>query len=119
MAEPTPVPSGNASPRFVSEDRRKHAFRSLVSDVAEHLSDTDIKNIIWHKEVPTSLRTKTALEILEYLYKHGVYTEYEVRPLAQLLKDIHREDLTSRVDTFWKQFGKINETLHHKLIHAC
>ena len=106
MAERSPVPSGRVSPRFVSEDRRNHAFRSLVSDIAERLSDSDIQNIIWQQDVPSSLQNKvSALEVLEYLYKNGVYTEHEVRPLAQLLKDIHREDLTSRVDTFWKQFG--------------
>lgn len=107
MAERSPVPSGRISPRIISEDRRNHAFRSLVSDIAERLSDSDIQKIIWQQDVPSSLQNKvTALEVLEYLYKHGHYTEHEVRPLAQLLKDIHREDLTSRVDTFWKQFGK-------------
>lgn len=106
MADRSPVLSGSASPRIISEDRRRHAFRSLVSDIAEHLSDSDIKGILWYQDIPSSLQNKTALEVLEYLYKHGVYTEREVRPLAQLLKDIHREDLTNRVDTFWKQFGE-------------
>lgn len=100
------APPGSASPRFVSEDRRNHAFRSLVSDIAERLDTSNIESIIWHQELPSSLQNKTALEVMEYLYKHGLYTEYEVRPLAQLLKDIHREDLINRVDTFWKQFGK-------------
>ena len=110
MADRSPVPAGGASPRFVSEDRRNHAFRSLVSDIAERLGDSDIQNIIWQQDVPSSLQNKSlisALEVLEYLYKNGVYTEYEMRPLAQLLKDIHREDLISRVDTFWKQFGML------------
>ena len=111
MADRSPLACGRVSPRFVTEDRRNHAFRSLVSDIAERLSDSDIQNIIWQQDVPSasSLQNKglnSALEVLEYLYKNGVYTEYEVRPLAQLLKDIHREDLISRVDTFWKQFGK-------------
>ena len=106
LTNPSPVPSGRASPRFISEDRRNHAFRSLVSDIAERLSESDIKNVIWQRDIPTSQQNRiSALEVLEYLYKNGFYTEYEVRPLAQLLKDIHREDLTSRVDTFWKQFG--------------
>ena len=107
LANPPPVPSGRASPRFISEDRRNHAFRSLISDIAERLSESDIKNIIWQQDIPTSRQNRiSALVVLEYLYKNGLYTEYEVRPLAQLLKDIHREDLTSRVDAFWKQFGK-------------
>ena len=119
MADDSPVPSDRASPRIVSEDRRNrvyHSFRSLVSDIAERLNDSDIQNIIWQQDVsPSSLQNNvTALEVLEYLYKHGVYTEREVRPLAQLLKDIHREDLTSRVDTFWKQFGECH---NHKEIN--
>ena len=49
MAERSPAPS----PRIVSEDRRNHAFRSLVSDIAERLSDSDVQNIIWQQDVPS------------------------------------------------------------------
>ena len=45
VADCSPVPADGASPRFVSEDRRNHTFRSLVSDIAERLSDSDIQNI--------------------------------------------------------------------------
>ena len=78
-----------------------------MNDVAECLSNEDIKNIIWQQEVPSFLQDKSALDVLQYLYKHGLYTEYEVRPLAQLLKDIHRADVAGRVDTFWEQFSKL------------
>ena len=91
-----------------SEDRRKRSFRSLVSDLAERLDGDDIKNINWQEEVPPPLREKPALEVLEHLYKRRTFTEYEVRPLARLLKDIHREDLTGRVDAYWEEFGELS-----------
>lgn len=89
------------------EDRRKREFRSLVGDISEHLEPKDIKNIVWQERLPSSLREKSALDVLEHLYKHGKFSEYEMRPLAQLLKDIHREDLTDKVDAFWDQFGEL------------
>ena len=92
---------------ILHDNRRTHAFKSLVSDVAEHLDNKDVKNICWQMDAPNSMQEKTALEVLTWLVKHGKFSEVEVRPLAELLKDIHREDLTGRVETFWEEFGKV------------
>ena len=103
--------TGNSGTLFaasgpMSEDRRKRAFRRLVSDIADSLDDINTRNLHWQVQAPSSLKDKSALDILEHLYKRGSFTEYEVRPLQQLLKDIHREDLTSRVDGFLEEFGE-------------
>ena len=89
----------------VRDDRRRKEFRSLVSDIAEHLDEKNVKDIAWHKELPSSLNDKPALDVLEHLYKHGKFSEIKVGPLEQLLKDIHREDLIGRVGTFSEEFG--------------
>lgn len=92
------------------EDRRKREFRSLVSDIAEHLDDNNVKSIIWQEQLPSSLTGKTSLDVLQYLYKHGKFSESKVAPLVQLLKDIHREDLTSKVDTFLEKYGEFQRS---------
>lgn len=91
------------------EDRRKREFRSLVSDIADHLDDNNVKSIIWQEQLPSSLTGKSPLDVLQYLYKRGSFSECKVGPLAQLLKDIHREDLTSKVDTFLEVFGELQQ----------
>lgn len=101
----TPSSASGFAGTYISEDRRKREFRSLVVDISEQIDPKDVKNIVWQVQLPSSLREKPALDVLEYLYKHGFFSEFEVRPLAELLKDIHREDLTSRVDAFWEKFG--------------
>ena len=93
------------------EDRRKREFRSLVSDIAEHLDDSNVRSIIWQEQLPSSLTGKPPLDVLQYLYEHGRFSECRVAPLAQLLKDIHREDLASKVDAFWERFGEFNDQL--------
>ena len=91
----------------MGEDRRKRAFRSLVSDIAQHLDNNNVKDINWQEGVPASLQDRPALDVLQYLHRRGVYNEHEVRPLVQLLKDIHREDLIGLVDAFREQFGEL------------
>ena len=88
-------------------NRRKQHFRCLVSDIAEHLDTSDVDKIIWQKELPQKMKDKPALAVLEWLYSHGVYSTDEVRPLAQLLKDIHREDITEKVESYQEKFGEL------------
>ena len=87
-------------------NRRKQHFRSLVSDIAEHLDASDVDKIIWQKELPQRMKDKPALAVLEWLYSHGEYSMDEVRPLAELLKAIHREDITEKVESYQEKFGE-------------
>ena len=100
----TPI---DASVELIAEpNRRKQHFRSLVSDIAEHLDARDVDKIIWQKELPQKMKDKPALAVLEWLYSHGDYSMDEVRPLAQLLKAIHREDITEKVESYQEKFGE-------------
>ena len=90
---------------FPQENRRKSAFKSLVSDVADQLGSKEVTDICWHKDVHLSSKERLPLDVLMWLVKHGTFSENEVRPLAQLLKDIHREDLIARVEKFEEEFG--------------
>ena len=101
-----PHPNVSMFVSCASEDRRKREFRSLVGSISEHLESKDIKSIVWQEQLPSWLRERSALDVLEHLYKHGNFSENEARPLAQLLKDIHREDLAGKVDAFMDQFGE-------------
>lgn len=94
-------------------NRRKQHFRSLVSDIAEHLDASDVDKIIWQKELPQKMKDKPALAVLEWLYSHGEYSMDEVRPLAQLLKAIHREDITEKVDSYQELFGESDIKFSH------
>ena len=85
---------------------RARTFKSLVSDLAERLESKDVKKICWQLDLPPSLQEKTALEALMWLVKHGKCSEINIQPLVQLLKDIHREELAGRVETFQNEFGK-------------
>ena len=77
-----------------------------MCDLADRFDNDDVKLINFLEGTPPWLKEKSALEVLEYLYKHRKFTEFEVRPLVQLLKDIHREDLTGKVDAYWEEFGE-------------
>ena len=100
-------------------NRRKQHFRSLVSDIAEHLDASDVDKIIWQKELPQKMKDKPALAVLEWLYSHGEYSMDEVRPLAQLLKAIHREDITEKVESYQEKFGESDNNISRNLTKFC
>ena len=87
------------------EGRREREFRRLVSGIAQHLGDEEVKNIAWQEQLPQQTG-KSPLDVLQYLYQCGKFKQHDARPLAQLLKDINREDLVGRVDAFMEQYGK-------------
>lgn len=109
--EHQPLPSLKSATGQSFEDPRhsyrlEQQFRSLVSDIAEHLDEKDVDKIIWQKHVPSNMKDRSALAVLEWLYNHGHYTANNVRPLAQLLKTIHREDMNGKVESYQEEFGE-------------
>lgn len=97
---------GGQSVEEADLNRRNQQFRRLVSDIAEHLDKSDVDKIIWQKELPQKMKDKPALEVLQYLYKNGHFTMDELRPLTQLLKEIHRGDITEKVESYQEKFGE-------------
>ena len=96
----------NGSELYSAEDR-SHAFRNLVSGIADNLDKKDINHINWQCKLPSSLQgDQTALDVLRYLHRRNLFNERNVKPLAQLLKDIFREDLIEQVKAFESKFGK-------------
>ena len=102
----TTTAASKGASSHITPDRRKRAFRNLVSGVAEHLEKQEVNDICWQMDLPDFLQEKPALETLKWLVRQGKCSESDVQPLVQLLKDIHREDLAERVETFQKKFGK-------------
>lgn len=97
----------------ITPDRRKRAFRNLVSGVAERLEKQEVNDICWQMDLPDFLQEKPALETLKWLVRKGKCSETYVQPLVQVLKDVHREDLAERVETFQKEFGKDHNRSNH------
>ena len=102
-----PTPHSAALESSLSTSGRKQHFRKLVSDIAEHLDQIDVDKVIWQKELPQKMKDKPALSVLEWLYNHGDFSMNELRPLTQLLKEIHREDLLEKVEAFQEKFGEL------------
>ena len=89
------VPNGY----IVADTEWSHAFRRLVCDIAGQLNkEPDVKNICYLKQVPD--QEQSALDVLKHLHQHNAFSEHNVEPLADLLKEINRADLVGRVDKF-------------------
>lgn len=85
---------------------KRDAYKTLVNHIAEQLQADDLRSIFWYIDAPPKLRLGSALDVLEYLERAGQFSERNVVPLSNLLKEIKRVDLSSKVDSYRVQFGK-------------
>lgn len=82
-----------------NDEGRKRPFKRFVSRLAEQLNEDEAKNIIWQTETrPES--GQAPLDVLVKLYTTGYFDENRTHRLSQLFRDIHREDLAAKVDSF-------------------
>jgi len=94
------------SPQEYSENRYA-AYKKLVAELSEHLLPEDLKQIIYLRSLPESLKNSSALDVLEYMEKHGNFSPTDIQSLSGLLKDVHRNDLVNKyVEEYQRKFGK-------------
>ena len=101
-----PVPRVSAQPQELAlsmqsdNEGRKRIFKRFVSRLAEQLNGDDAKNIIWQTEISPPNSGQAPLDVLVQLYVTGYFDENRVHRLSQLFRDIHRQDLAAKVDSF-------------------
>ena len=77
------------------KDSRLPAFRKLVSDISEHLSQDEVAKFSFIQHVPD--KNASALAAFNYLLRKGVFSHNNVEPLATILKNIDRHDLLTQL----------------------
>lgn len=93
-----------ARPSYCHGDLRK-AFKKLVTNVAGCLSSEDARTILYMESLPAVDGVKP-LDALDLLEKKGIFSCYNIGPLEELLKSIHRCDIaTNYVEEFKQQYG--------------
>ena len=88
-------------------ENRYTAYKKLVAELSEHLLPEDLKQIIYLRSLPDSLKNSSALDVMEYMEKHGNFSPTDIPSLSGLLKDVHRNDLVNKyVEEYQRKFGK-------------
>ena len=83
------------------------AYKKLIAELSEHLVPEDLKQIIFLRSLPDILKNSSALDVLEYMEKHGKLSPTDIQSLSGLLKDVHRNDLVNKyVEEYQRKFGK-------------
>ena len=83
------------------------AYKKLIAELSEHLVPENLKQIIYLRSLPDSLKNSSALDVLEYMEKHGNFSPTDIQSLSGLLKDVHRNDLVNEyVEEYQRKFGK-------------
>ena len=85
--------SGFPSERYCRD--RHSAYKKLLADLAQHLGPEDVKVIVFNCSLSESLKQSSALDVLDYLDKHGKFSPTNIQPLAELLTDAYRSDLVN------------------------
>ncbi len=80
------------------------AFRKTVIDISHALSSYDLQQIIYLFRIPEHDTKLHALSVLKQLERDGHFSAAKPEGLEKLLQDIHRSDLSSRVQDYCSQF---------------
>ena len=82
-------------------------YKKLIAELSEHLVPEDLKQIIFLRSLPDILKNSSALDVLEYMEKHGKLSPTDIQSLSGLLKDVHRNDLVNKyVEEYQRKFGE-------------
>ena len=88
-------------------ENRYTAYKKLIAELSEHLVPEDLKQIIFLRSLPDILKNSSALDVLEYMEKHGKLSPTDIPSLSGLLKDVHRNDLVNKyVEEYQRKFGE-------------
>ena len=102
--EPTLLPR----PQIICHEDRYQGYKTLIQNVAERLGPEDVRSISFNQDLPDIHRQPaTALEVLQQLERHGLFSHVKIQPLSDLLKDIHRNDLVNKhVEPYQTKYGE-------------
>lgn len=94
-------------PQIRHEDRYQ-SYKTLIHDIAERLSPEDVHSISFNQDLPElHSQPATALEVLQQLERHGLFSDTKIQPLSVLLNHIHRNDLVNKyVEPFQTRYGE-------------
>lgn len=94
-------------PQIRHEDRYQ-SYKTLIHDIAERLSPEDVHSISFNQDLPElHSQPATALEVLQQLERHGLFSDTKIQPLSVLLNHIHRNDLVNKyVEPFQTRYGR-------------
>ena len=74
-------------------ESRKAAFRHLLRDVGQQLSQSDISTIEVLESVPPQQKGQNGLTLLDALRKSGKFSPWKTQPLREILRNAGRCDL--------------------------
>ena len=112
-----------------SWERRSGGFRSLLCELSESLTESDVSQIEYIRSVPAR-RVGDRLGVLRELEKKGEFSPNHTEPLVRLLQEIHRHDLAQQVSNTYQALypdvgeasggyaaePALDESLHHELV---
>ena len=97
---------------------RYHQFKQLLHKIATRLGEADVRSLVFNQDLPEEL--KDALGVLQKLEREGLFSDRNIRPLADLLQAIERHDLVNNfVQEYIQKFGREFEEEEEKTDGNC
>ena len=80
------------------------AFRKTVVGISNALSGIDLEKIVYLFAIPEQDGKVTSLSVLKRLEREGYFSATKPEALETLLQDIHRSDLSGRINDYCSRF---------------
>ncbi len=95
---------------------RSQAFRVfMLQEICQHLTPSDVESLLYTNGLPMPDLTESGTKVLMKLEMRDMFSVSNITPLADMMRNIHRNDLAKKVEKFQKSKCKKE---HKKKEHA-
>lgn len=86
---------------------RRHQFKLLLHKVGTRLGEIDVRSLVFNEDLPGELKDALGIDVLHKLEREGLFSDRNIYPLAELLRNIERLDLINiYVEEYIQKFGR-------------
>ena len=83
------------------------AFRVfMLQEICQHLTPNDVESLLYTNQLPMPDLTESSKKVLMKLEMRGKFSASDITPLADMMRNIQRNDLAKRVEKFQKSKSK-------------
>ena len=79
------------------------AFRVfMLQEICQHLTPNDVESLLYTNQLPMPDLTESGMKVLMKLEMRDMFSASNITPLADMMRNIQRNDLAKRVEKFQK-----------------
>ncbi len=95
------------------------AFRVfMLQEICQHLTPSDVESLLYTNQLPMPDLTESGTKVMMKLEMRDMFSVSNITPLADMMRNIHRNDLAKKVEKFQKSKCKKEHKKKERAVDA-